>query len=208
MKIKGNLKVSGTTEGITFTDGTTTYARNSQLTFGSDFYLGGDGSGHPKLLLKNPVSGIVFTDGDSNSYSAATQFSASNLGFYLSRGSVGQPVINLKNGFLRTLSLEFPGAAENAFMFRAPRAMRILNAHAVLVGSATPSVTFSVKSGTDRSSLGTTNTTSQAVTSTTTGTGLVVSTPDIAAGAWVCLVSTAQSGTVTELDLNMECEWA
>lgn len=61
MKVKGNLQVSGTTEGITFTDGTTTYSRNSQLTFGSDFYLGGDGSGHPKLLLKNPPTALAIT---------------------------------------------------------------------------------------------------------------------------------------------------
>lgn len=61
MKVKGNLQVSGTLEGITFTDGTTTYARNSQLTFGSDFYLGGDGSGHPKLLLKNPPTTLAIT---------------------------------------------------------------------------------------------------------------------------------------------------
>lgn len=61
MKVKGNLQVSGTLEGITFTDGTTTFARNSQLTFGSDFYLGGDGSGHPKLLLKNPPTDLAIT---------------------------------------------------------------------------------------------------------------------------------------------------
>lgn len=152
---------------------------------------------------------IVFTDG-TNSFPLVEKINFNSSGFYLSMsGSQSdRPVINLKNGFVKSAVIEFPGAAENAFMFRAPRAMRILSATAVLVGSATPSVTFSVKSGTDRSSLGTTNTTSTAVTSTTTGTSLVVSTPDIAAGAWVCLVSTAQSGTVVELDLNMECEWA
>ena len=207
MKVKGNLQVSGTTEGITFTDGTTSFPRNSQLTFSSDFYLRGDGSGHPKLLLRNPVSGIVFTDG-SSSYPSATQFSTSNGGFYLSRGSLGQPVLNLKNGILKSLVMEYPGAAENVFTFYAPRAMRIVSANAVLVGSATPSITFSVKSGTDRSSLGTTHTTSQAVTSTTTATGLAVSTAAIPAGSFVCLVSTAQSGTVTELDLSLEVEWA
>lgn len=61
MKIKGNLQVSGTTEGITFTDGTTTFARNSQLTFGSDFYLAGDSTGHPKLQLRNPPTALAIT---------------------------------------------------------------------------------------------------------------------------------------------------
>lgn len=205
MKVKGNLQVSGTLEGITFTDGSTTYSRKHKLTFAAgDFYLAGDGLGGPKVLLKNPPS-IRFSDG-SNNYATATYLGVSNSTFYLSRGSLGQPVLNVKNGILKSIVLENAGAAENVLVFYAPRAMRILSARGVCVGSS-PSVTLSVKSGTDRSSLGTTNTTSTAVTSTTTGTDLPVSTAAIAAGSWVCVVSTAQSGTVTQLEVSLEVEF-
>lgn len=153
--------------------------------------------------------GINFTDA-TNSFPLVEKVGFNNSNFYLSTsgGQTDRPVVNLKNGFLENLTLEFPGSAENTFIFFAPRAMRILSGKAALVGSSSPSVTFSVKSGTDRSSLGTTHTTSQAVTNTTTGTALAVSTANVPAGSFVCLVSTAQSGTVTELDLSLECEWA
>ena len=55
MKLKGNLQVSGTTEGITFTDESVSYARQPKLTFGGgDFYLSGDGGGNAKVQLKHP----------------------------------------------------------------------------------------------------------------------------------------------------------
>ena len=207
MKVKGNLQVSGTTEGITFTDGSTTYARRPKLTFAAgDFYLAGDGEGGPKVLLKNPI-GINFTDGDSNSYTLAQRLSVSGLDFYLSRGSAGHPVVNLKNGELYSRVIENAGAAENVLLMYCPRAIRILSARGVCVGTS-PSVTLSLKSGTDRSSLGTTHTTSTAVTSTTTGTALPVSTVAIPAGSWLCIVSTAASGTVTQLEISIEVEWA
>jgi hypothetical protein len=206
MKVKGSLQISGTTEGITFTDGTSTYAREPKLSFsGGGFYLSADAQSRPVVNLRAPA--ISFTDGISIlTNSALNRLSFSNSQFYLSSGTQG-PVVNQRNTVTKALSLEFPGASENIFVFRAHEAMRIVSVRAVLVGSASPSVTFSVKSGTDRSSLGVTHTTSTAVTATTTGGLLDVSTPAIPAGSWVCLVSTAQSGTVTELDLSMQIEF-
>ena len=207
MKIKGNLQVSGTTEGITFSDETVTYSRQPKLTFGaSDFYLSGDGTGHAKVRLKHPglrISALA-------DYQSAMRLSFSKNEFYLSTGSTGHPVVNsnLDIRQLKSIGVEYPSASDNIVIFYAPRAMTLLSAKAVLVGSATPSVTFSVKSGTDRSSLGTTHTTSTAVTNTTTGTSLVVAAPTIPSNSYVCLVSTAMSGTVNELDLGLEIEFA
>lgn len=209
MKVKGSLQISGTTEGITFTDGTSTYSREPKLSFSSGgFYLSADAQGRPVVNLITTASsnGITFSDGVST-YSNKSKLSFATSQFYLSGDSAGQPVVNQRNTVSKSISLEFPGSAENAHIFRVIEPMRLLGARAVLVGSASPSVTFTVKSGTDRSSLGVTHTTSAAVTNTTVGTNLAVSTATIPAGSWVCLVSTAQSGTVSELDLSLQLEF-
>lgn len=201
MQVKGNLYVSGETHGINFTDGVTSFNRSPKLTFDiGGFYLSPLSDGSPLVSAR----GIAFGDG-INSFSGITRLGFSS-NFYLS-GSSPSPVVNLRNPFFKSISLEFPGSAENILIFRAHEAMRIVSARAVLVGSSSPSVTFSVKSGSDRSSLGVTHTVSTAVTNTTVGTQLGLSTTVIPAGSWVCLVSTAQSGTVNELDLSLQVEY-
>jgi len=205
MQVKGSIQVSGTTEGITFTDGTSSYQRQPKLAFrGSDFYLSASVDSRPVVNLRN--RGIAIGDGVSQ-YLEQTRIGFSS-NFYLSPDTHGGIVVNSRNPINKTIALEFPGASENIVIFRAPEAMRIVSARAALVGSASPSVTFSVNSGTDRSSLGVTHIASQAITNTTTGTQLTLSTPNIPASSWVCLVSTAQSGTVTELDISLQVEWA
>ena len=93
MKVKGSLQISGTTEGITFTDGSTTFARQPKLSFGaSDFYLGADAQGYVKVNLKHPglrVSG-------NQDYDSAMRLSFAEGSFYLDGGSTGQPVVNLR----------------------------------------------------------------------------------------------------------------
>jgi hypothetical protein len=202
MRVKGDLFVSGDLRGINFTDGVTNFSKQPKLSFNQGgFYLTATSDGSPLVNAR----GIVFTDGVSNYVNPTKVGFSSN--FYLSGNTNASTTINLRNPSIKAISLEFPGAAENILVFRAHEAMRLLGVRAVLVGSASPSVTFSIKSGSDRSSLTTTHTTSTAVTNTTTGTQLAVSTPTIPAGSWVCLVSTAQSGTVTELDASLQVEW-
>ena len=94
MKVKGNLQVSGTTEGITFSDGSTTFARQPKLTFAaSDFYLSGDGSGYGKLNLKHPGMKVV----GNLSFDPTRQLSFPSSAFYLTADSAGQPIVNLRN---------------------------------------------------------------------------------------------------------------
>lgn len=202
MKVQGNLKVSGTLEGINFTDGVTTFPHAPKLTFDiGGFYLSPTSDGTPLVSAR----GVSVGDGISV-YPNITKLGFSS-NFYVSGSGVGQPVVNLRNPFFKSIGLEFPGAAENILIYRAHESMRIVSCRGVVVGSASPSVTFSVKSGTDRSNLTVSHTANTVVTSTTTGVNLGVTTPLIPAGSWVCLVSTAQSGTVTELDVSLQVEY-
>lgn len=203
MKVQGDLIVTGASPGINFTDGVATFAKQSKLAFDTGgFYLTPLADGSPQVNAR----GIVFTDGVST-YQNPTKIGFSS-NFYLSGGgSPRSAVVNLRNPFFKSISLEFPGASENILVYRAHEAMRILSVRGVLVGSASPSVTFSIKSGSARSSLTTTHTANTVVTNTTIGVNLGVTTPLIAAGSWVCLVSTAQSGTVSELDVSLQVEY-
>lgn len=209
MKVKGHLQVSsitstGQVKGITFTDGSVTYSNQPKLTFDSGgFYIGGDGTGGPRVQLKTP--GITVKDG-GKTFSAFSIIGLNSDHFYATPMADGAPVFNLKRDPIvrRTTTIEFPGSAENVLMFFTSKALTIYSAIAVLVGSASPSVTFSVQSGTSRASLGVTHTSSEAVTDTTTGRILTVSTAAIPANSWVAIVTTAQSGTVNSMSVSME----
>lgn len=202
MKLQGNLYISGETHGINFTDGVTPFPRAAKLTFNQGgFYLSPTSDGSPQVNLK----GVSVNDGVSN-FAGVTSIGFSQ-NFYLSGSNSQKPTVNLRNPFFKSISLEFPGASENIMIFRAHEAMRILSCRAVLVGSASPSVTFQIKSGSDRSNLTASHTVSTAVTSTTTGVNVGLATTVIPAGSFVCLVTTAQSGTVTEMDVSMQVEF-
>jgi hypothetical protein len=104
----------------------------------------------------------------------------------------------------KTISVVSPGAAENDTIFYTPTAITITEVRCVLVGSSTPSVTPNVKYGTDRSAAGTSVTTAPAaVTSVTTGTAVTLNNTAPAAGSFIWLTTSAQSGTVTEMSVTV-----
>ena len=76
---------------------------------------------------------------------------------------------------------------------------------AVLTGSATPSVTWTLRHSTDRSATGNEVVTSGTTTTSTTTGSVVTSFNDatIPANSFVWLETTAQSGTVTSLNITM-----
>lgn len=99
------------------------------------------------------------------------------------------------------LSLESPGAAENAGGIYFPAASTITEVRCVVVGS-TPSVTPNLKYGTDRSAAGTSvTTTPSACTNTTGGATATLNNTAIPSGGYLWLVTTAQSGTVNWLNI-------
>jgi len=100
----------------------------------------------------------------------------------------------------KTLTIETPTASEDITMFHTDVAVTITKIVAVVKGSSTPSVTFNVVHGTDRSAAGTNLITSiSATTNTTTGTSVTTfDNASVSAGAFIRCKTTAQSGTVTE----------
>lgn len=112
---------------------------------------------------------------------------------------------NLASRSSKHVSIATPGGAENVTLFFTAEAVTVAKLAAVLLGSATPSVTWSIKFAADRSAAGTEVITGGTTTTSTT-TGDVITSFTVAAipaNSWVWLVTTAQSGTVTQLHVSM-----
>ena len=105
----------------------------------------------------------------------------------------------------KAITVESPGSAEDISMFFTEDAITITKMAAVLVGSATPSVTWTVRHHTDRSNAGNEVVTSGTTTTSTT-TGSIVTTfndATVPAASFVWLETSAQSGTVNSLNLTI-----
>lgn len=112
----------------------------------------------------------------------------------------------LDGGVIRYgLSIASPGASEDRTLGEARAAFAISSMRAVLVGSATPSVTWTVRKGSDRSAAGTEVVTGgTTTTSITSGSAVTILTsPAVAANDFLWLETTAQSGTVGELHVTV-----
>lgn len=107
---------------------------------------------------------------------------------------------------IKAITIESPTSSEDISMFFTDDAITVTQMNAVLVGSSTPSVTWTVRHSTDRSAAGNEVVTSGTTTTSTTTGSEVTSFNDatIPAGSWVKLQTTAQSGTVTELSVSIE----
>jgi len=104
-----------------------------------------------------------------------------------------------------SITVENPGSAEDLSIILADRAITITKIRAVLVGSSTPSVTWTVRHGSDRSAAGTEVVTGGTTTTSTTTGDSVMSFNDatVAADSWIWLESTAKSGTVTLITVTI-----
>ena len=105
----------------------------------------------------------------------------------------------------KAITIEDPDATEDLTMFFTDDAITVNQIAAVLTGSSTPSVTYTIRHGTDRSAAGAEVVTSgSTVTSVSTG-DIVISFNDatIVADSWVWLETTAQSGTVTSMNVTV-----
>lgn len=108
--------------------------------------------------------------------------------------------------YIKALSVESPSNSEDITMFFTDDAITVTQINAVLRGSSTPSVTWTVRHSTDRSATGNEVVTSGTTTTSTTTGSEVTSFNDatIPAGSWVWLETTAQSGTVDEINVSLE----
>lgn len=105
----------------------------------------------------------------------------------------------------KTIAIENPTNAENISFFFTKHAMVLSEIRSILKGSSTPSVTFSIRYGTDRSGAGTEVVTS-GITVTSTTTGQVTTSFNngtIPANNFVWITTSAKSGTVTELAVTL-----
>lgn len=107
-----------------------------------------------------------------------------------------------------SVTLESPTDSENVCMGYTELALTVKRIVGVVTGASTPSVTIQISHGADRSATGD-NVLSAATAVTNTTTGQTMDSfdePKIPANSWIVLKTTAQSGTVNELIVFLECE--
>jgi fibronectin-binding autotransporter adhesin len=127
-------------------------------------------------------------------------------------GNISAPnIVNSVNGLTgsvkipRSLSVYAPTTSDSITLFYTPVALTISRISAVLRGSSTPSVTYNLNYGTDRSSGTLVFTSGTTVTSTTTATVVTsFNNSSIPAGGLLWLTASAVSGTVDELSVSVE----
>lgn len=103
------------------------------------------------------------------------------------------------------IEIENPTASERILWFRTYVVTTVNEINAVLNGSLSPSVTFTVRFDADRSAVGTELLTGgRVLTNTTNGVSYVPDVTEIPADVWVWLQTTAQSGTVLDMLVGMD----
>jgi len=102
------------------------------------------------------------------------------------------------------LTLESPGSAEDFGMWKTQVAITVSSINAVVKGSS-PSVTINIAFGSDITSLTNVFSAGTAITNTTTGQTVNSGFNDatIPAGSWIRLISTASSGTITQIEVTI-----
>ena len=104
--------------------------------------------------------------------------------------------------------LTSPQANDRRILLRARQALTISRVDAVLTGGTSPSVSFSLRHGSDVSAAGTAATTDPITTSSTTSGSASTSfqSPTIPSGQWLWLQVTAASGSPLGLTVSIELQ--
>jgi hypothetical protein len=105
----------------------------------------------------------------------------------------------------RAVTIEAPSNSEKVAMFYTDSALSLASIRSVLAGSGSPSVTFSIRYGSDFSASGTEVVTGGiTVTNTTTGLNTTsFNNGTISAGSFVWITTSAVSGTVNSLHVSL-----
>ena len=142
-------------------------------------------------------------------YTGSIGYNSSVVGYTGSTGYTGSA--STAGGYtgssgttLKSITIYEPTSTENITLFFTTVALTLSKVAAVLTGSNSPSINYSIKSGSDRSSASETNVNSTTVTSTTTGTNATIADSTISANSWVWLETSAASGTVSSLTVTLE----
>ena len=103
-----------------------------------------------------------------------------------------------------SFNLEAPSATEDGPTDFAQIDLVVEEIRAVLQGSSSPSVTWTIRYAADRNAAGTEIVTGGTVTTSITGqTVTVFNAPNIPAGSWIWLETTAQSGIVLSMTISV-----
>jgi len=160
------------------------------------------GSGSGYLELVNSSS----PDYSAQLYTASL---SDNRVFYLpNTGRAADTLVTLADIRTKThskgLTLESPGSAEDFGMWKTQVAITVSSINAVVKGSS-PSVTINIAFGSDITSLTNVFSSGTAITNTTTGQTVNSGFNDatIPAGSWIRLISTASSGTITQIEVTI-----
>jgi hypothetical protein len=115
------------------------------------------------------------------------------------------PLVGQKDPESKSIIIENPSATEDLSFFFTDVAITLSKMRPVLTGSATPSVTWTLRHGTDRSLTGAEVVTGGTVTTdTTTGSDITVfDDATIVANSHVWVETTAQSGTVDSIIITV-----
>lgn len=128
-------------------------------------------------------------------------------GNFLNRPTVNGSGVVLQGEIIvsKSISIEDPTASEDISLFHADTTYTITKMTVVLIGSASQTVTWTVRKNNDRSATGTEVVTGGTVTTDiTTGQDVTTFNSDaIASDDFVWLETTAQGGTVTEMHLTI-----
>jgi hypothetical protein len=100
----------------------------------------------------------------------------------------------------RAFNLESPGSSEDGPDYNTPVALVVASIRVVLGGTASPSVTWTLRFAADRSAAGTEIITGGTTTTSLSGVEITsFDNPNIPADSWIWLETTAQSGTVDRI---------
>lgn len=129
------------------------------------------------------------------------------IGFQGIQGTIGPTGLTGPSGFYlpRSVTIEAPSNSEKIAMFYIQSSTALTSIRSVISGSSTPSVTFSIRYGSDFSATGTEVVTGGiTVTNTTTGLNTTsFNNGTISAGSFVWITTSAVSGTVNSLHVSL-----
>lgn len=159
------------------------------------------------------ASSDIVTPSSTDTFTNKT-FDANGTGNSLSNVEVADLASGAKSGggstleteFSKSITIESPSDSEDLSMFFTNKAITVTEIRAVIRGSSTPSVTWTIRhNATDRSATGNEVVTGgTSTTSTTSGSDVTsFNDADIPADSFVWLETTAQSGTVDELNVTV-----
>jgi hypothetical protein len=106
------------------------------------------------------------------------------------------------------LTIEYPSSSEDVTWFYTDKDLSITKFNAVVVGSASPAVEYTVRFTGSRNSVGTEAVISGSMVNSVVGGDIVTGFDNtgIVSGSWVWLETTQTSGTVQVFNLTMELE--